>query len=781
MGRNKVAGGLLLPALICLIGFIVYRDFLSGEKIFLFKDIGSDTINEHYPQYAHMSEYLRTDGLPRWSFQQGLGQNIFPYSLNEPGAMILSVFRRDQIPYAIIHLHFIKLIAAGLIFSAYLLLLDVSAFASVLGGLLYAFCGCMIVGGTWSTPGTECIYAALLLYAAEAYFKRGRWGLIPVVMAAIGIYQPFYFYVYTVFFFIYVTLRFREDHGGFGKPYGILAAKLTAMGFLGLCMSAVYCMSGVLQMLQSPRVGGEASYFSKLVSQPVFAPVTPLDGMTLLLRLFSSDLLGTGSGFRGWGNYYEAPELYCGLVSLLLAPQFFALVQKKPTRRLCGLFCLAVFLALLFPFFRHMFWLFSGNEYRTISLFLTLLILFLGVRALSLIDTQSRVDVPLLIGTLLVLLAALYFPWPVATVDRDLRGMAAGFLAADAILIYAVGTGKFKTMFRACLLAAVAAELSWFSIVSTHSRPVITGEEVRQKSGYNDYTVDAVARLNATDTGFFRVLKDYSSSPAEHRGLNDAKIQGYRGTSSYYSFNQLHYIRFLSEVGIIDARDELATHWAYGLERSPVLLSLVGVKYFLSKSKEPHMLRYGYQQREKIGDVHIYENKFSLPLGVTYASCQPYGDFKRLDPASKVTSLMYSAVTEDNRRDAFAGIEVVRDPPAISSMEEYGRRVDRLKENAMAIRELRQNHIRGTITIGRKKILFLSIPYDEGWAATVDGQPRKLQKINVGFMGLALDAGDHEIDLTFEPPLARVGAGVTFVGLLVYGFLMFRTRSTYRR
>ncbi|OGH56103.1 MAG: hypothetical protein A3I06_15200 [Candidatus Lindowbacteria bacterium RIFCSPLOWO2_02_FULL_62_12] len=146
-----------------------------------------------------------------------------------------------------------------------------------------------------------------------------------------------------------------------------------------------------------------------------------------------------------------------------------------------------------------------------------------------------------------------------------------------------------------------------------------------------------------------------------------------------------------------------------------------------------------------------------------------------------MTSLMYSAVTEDNRRDAFAGIEVVRDPPAISSMEEYGRRVDRLKENAMAIRELRQNHIRGTITIGRKKILFLSIPYDEGWAATVDGQPRKLQKINVGFMGLALDAGDHEIDLTFEPPLARVGAGVTFVGLLVYGFLMFRTRSTYRR
>ena len=75
----------------------------------------------------------------------------------------------------------------------------------------------------------------------------------------------------------------------------------------------------------------------------------------------------------------------------------------------------------------------------------------------------------------------------------------------------------------------------------------------------------------AKATGFFRVEKSYASSPAAGVSLNDAKVQGYYGTSSYYSFNPLDYIGFLGALGVIDPTDPAQTNWTPGLKNRFVL------------------------------------------------------------------------------------------------------------------------------------------------------------------------------------------------------------------
>ena len=61
-----------------VIGAIIFGPFLFGPKLLLYKDIGSDSVNDDYPTFAHLSDYIRTVGVPSWSFQVGLGQSIFP-------------------------------------------------------------------------------------------------------------------------------------------------------------------------------------------------------------------------------------------------------------------------------------------------------------------------------------------------------------------------------------------------------------------------------------------------------------------------------------------------------------------------------------------------------------------------------------------------------------------------------------------------------------------------------------------------------------------------------
>src|SRR5436190_21428618 len=53
-------------ALLC---FIVFKYFLLFNKLYLFKDIGSDSINANYPHGYQVAYYIHHVGLfPKWSF-----------------------------------------------------------------------------------------------------------------------------------------------------------------------------------------------------------------------------------------------------------------------------------------------------------------------------------------------------------------------------------------------------------------------------------------------------------------------------------------------------------------------------------------------------------------------------------------------------------------------------------------------------------------------------------------------------------------------------------------
>lgn len=49
-------------------------------------------------------------------------------------------------------------------------------------------------------------------------------------------------------------------------------------------------------------------------------------------------------------------------------------------------------------------------------------------------------------------------------------------------------------------------------------------------------------------------------------------------------------------------------------------------------------------------------------------------------------------------------------------------------------------------------MLLFSIPFDKGWTAKVDGAAVPLERVDIGFMGLVLEKGEHRVELEYRVP-----------------------------
>lgn len=776
--------GMFITLVIMLI-FYVYQDYLLFDKLLLFKDIGGDTLNTFYPRLVHLSDYLRTDGLPRWSFNRGMGQSIFPNSLGSPFDWPLFALGSKWLAYGIVYAEALKIILCGTIFYLYLRQVLLNPYVCMIGGLLYAFSGYMILGGSWfSIFSTEAVYLALLLYAFEHYLQKGVWWPFPMVIALIASAYPFDLYTNAVFLLFYGVLRLYDYYGWHPQAMVRFFLKVASLSLMGAGIASIFLFANVQEMLQSHRISGKASMSGLLHDHGVFSFADKGENIAALMRAFSNNLNGVASNYHsmgnyhGMGNYIEAPLFYCGLISLLLAPQIFVFFGRRQ-RILYGVLTLAFILPVVFPYFRYAFWLFSGDYYRILSLFIALVALLFALKALENIMASGRLNVWLLVGTLAVLLGALLFPYELAP-NLILKWVTAGFLSLYTLLIFCISREKTRSPAATLLIVAICAELAMTASMTVNGRPVVTAEEFHDRIGYNDYSVDAVNYFKKNDKSFYRIEKTYSSSPAINDSLNDGMVQGYWGTSSYTPFNKDSYVDFMDAVGLIsEDTNRDGQRWIYGLRERPILLAFASVKYLLTKSPQIYT-DYGFQVVGKKGDIFGMKNLFALPFGFTYDSYMPRDEFNHLTARKKDIALIKAVVLDPPLEEAAKGYYQqvsARDIGEGYKKQQFEADLQARQNHFLEIDSFSQNKIVGKITIERDRMLFFTIPFDKGWQAMIDGMPAELQRVNIGFTGLMITPGFHKIRLTYQPEYWVVGCFVSALSLLVLMFCLLKGKN----
>jgi len=354
--------------ILLLLEALIYKDFIFGNSLFIFKDLGDDSYTQCYPVMVQRMESLRHGIIPQWSFHNGLGENTYPFWLEPVSITIIYTFFKENVASGMLWVQLVQTFLAGIIFFTLLRSLKAHPVACITGGLLYAFCGYVVIYGSWFLfeHSAYYVYFALLLLGLEQLISSKRWWLIPIAICLLAIIQPFSVYFAAIASVLYLLIRFSDLHFSIREQLAT-AGKVGLGAVLGLGLSAFLLLSNLHQMANSPRGSGEFPAVDTLSKHSMFTPANINELATAFLRLFSGNMQGSPDHYSGWINYLEAPVLCSSLLVLLLIPQLFHFISKRQKITYGGIL-LFFLLVCSFPFIRYAIWLFAGNYYRTISL-----------------------------------------------------------------------------------------------------------------------------------------------------------------------------------------------------------------------------------------------------------------------------------------------------------------------------------------------------------------------------------------------------------------------------
>lgn len=766
--KNKLSFDFLLLGILLVVCCLVFFEFITLQKVYLFKDIGSDTINSVYPHLIHVSEYLRTEGIPRWSFAQGLGQNITNSGIENPFNWLLYLLGKDYLAYGIIFVEILKILLTAWLCYRWLLVLFYQHWAAIFGAIAFALGGYMLVGGAWYVHSWFCFKLILLLWAFEKGFRKKIW-----LWWALAVFWAldvnFIFVAQAMLIYLIFRLSLREKVSRENIVSDVLKPAFS-YGFLGLLMKAPFLFSIVYRIWESPRLSGGFSAGNTLLDAPFFETTNYYT--SVILRIFGNDILGNGTNYLGWENYLEAPLFYCGVLTILLIPQAFAFMQKKEKIAYGSLLFFWIIL-IVFPYFRYAFYWFSGDYFKIVlSAFFPLACILCACRAVLGFQQQKKANIPILLATLFglvfIYLSAIYF----SNIEK-IAWKAPVFLCLGTALLFILNKNKFAYKWSNLLLVLLlSVEMLCNNFTTVNQRVTVKSSELNERIGYNDYTLEAVDFINKNDDGFYRMSKRFSSSLSDNRSLNDGKVQGYFGTTSYSSFNQGHYVKFLKEMEVIDANNEAESRWIMGLHQRPLLEKLVSLKYIFGEEKNA---KDGLQKVGVFGGKVLYKNRQTMPLGFIYKNYFPETSFKRLSKAQKDCSILNAVVLPDEvGKQKTEFLKRTTFPEKNNCVPNF---IDNFKLTYFS-----QNKIifEGSASNG---LFFASIPYDSGWQATLTcnnqtSQPT-VEMVNFGFLGVSLPKACANIKLTlsYHPPFAKSGLVIAIFAWSLLFLLFYKNRK----
>lgn len=100
-----------------------------------------------------------------------------------------------------------------------------------------------------------------------------------------------------------------------------------------------------------------------------------------------------------------------------------------------------------------------------------------------------------------------------------------------------------------------------------------------------------------------------------------------------------------------------------------------------------------------------------------------------------------------------------------------------IQPRGVPVEKVSSSHLRLNLeSTGEFPYLFLSIFYDEGWRATIDGEEAPIYPTLNYFMMIPIDAGAHTVELRYTPPGFSLGAAVSFAGCILMIFVFWRER-----
>lgn len=592
---------------------IVFWDYITFEKFFLFNDvIGSDSFCQTYPNLIELADSIEAKRTTSyWDFKTALGKVAAPVKLNIN--TWICYFGREAVPYLVGISYTLKILFSGLFFYVFLRTAQHSKYTSTILSIYYAFCGHMIVRGGWVAYPNEVLLVAIWLFAFERFhmLKEKRWLPIATLLFVYNLGAGYYFVFYSFIFIGYAALRYFTEKRICKKDITAYFLNYSLLLITGVVVFIPSLFSSFATATNSTRFKKNLSNTTDALFEGLFSVKEWLS--SAYFRTIGMDIVGIDTDtYSGYRNFLEDPLFYCGILAILVSPIIFkyAIRKKKIGYSIVSIF---IFIYILMPKIRIMINGFSKDTFKLSSFWIVIFILLLAAQALDMIfENKYKVNnkiLPILFCVNVTIGVTIYL-FVNKNINLQHLFISYCFMGLYTLIVnYYLKNDNWNASLKTIMLICVLVEVIFISYDSVNSRVAIDKEDLHRKVFYNDYTIDSLAFLENYDNDFYRIDKQYLSV-----FLCDALYQRYNGTQTYiggtgYSADVAYFYRLFGLPHV----DE---NWLWGTSTSSQINTLLGVKYILSKSD--NIANYGYKYLNKLGDVYLYQNMYSLPIGIIY-------------------------------------------------------------------------------------------------------------------------------------------------------------------
>lgn len=752
----KLFGIALLIAVLFFLPYII----MDGGLFIYYGDFNVQQI----PFYKLAHEAVRSGNLG-WSWTTDLGANFIGsysfYLLGNPFFWLTIPFPNDFVPYLLAPLMMLKLACAAVTGYAFIRRFTKTARFAMIGGLLYAFSGFNIYNIFFNHFLEVAVFFPLLLIGLEEFVINRRRGVFALTVCLCAVVNYYFFVAEVVFTILYFLFRLMAPEFRKGitvKTFWLLAFE-AVVGFLA---SLFLVLPSVLAILGNYRLDERLSGFNMLLYDRV-----QRYGLILESLFFPPDMPARPNFFPDSASKWASVSAYLPLISLSGVIAYFRSNKPKWVKRL--LLCCLVFA--LVPILNSMFQLFNSQYYARWFFMPILIMALASVLALE----DSKVDFGYGVKITAAFMAGFmaigilpkdvdgetaYFQLP-AYVDRFWAYILFGFAGIFvAWLLWRMfrrdRTFGNKLMAAVCVMCVVYGAMC-LGLGKGSANEVHNIVDLGIHGGEN-------LSLPKEEGEFYRI--DLYEPAMDNYGM----FWEMPSMRCFHSIVPASIINFYRAMGIdrgVGSRAEISRI---------SLRSLFSVKYAFvhTHRSAPAMSGFSYYDTQNEFDIYVNENY--IPMGFAYRYYVTEEDFENYPESMRDRLLLKAVVLSPEQVEQYGGLlkELPESQYPIITDEELARDSALLREASGSSFTYDNGGFTSQITLEGENLVFYSVPYDEGWTATVNGEPVEVEQVSVGFMAVRAPAGENIIRFEYHTPGLKVGVLVTiFAGLLLAGYCPF--------
>ena len=753
-----IASLIFVPFIIYDRGYFIYYGDFNVQQI---------------PFYMLAHDAVRSGNI-FWNWNTDLGANFIGsysfYMLFSPFFWLTLPFPNHWLPHLMAPLLILKTASASLTAFLYLRRFVKDQRYAIIGGLLYAFSGWMTFNIFFNHFHEAAVFFPLLLLGLEKLITENRKCFFALMVAVNAMVNYWFFIGEVVFVILYVIVR-----GCYNKSWSLTPGKffrIASEAVLGVLMAALVLVPSILAIINNTRVGTD-----NLLSGWNFWIYWDNQRLPAILHsfFFPPEQPAWSNFFPNHGAYWSSLSAWLPLLGPVGVMAYFS--QKKKDW-LKSLICVCIFMALI-PGLNSLFTMLNQFYYARWFYMPILMASLASIRAVEDMSQEAgefgtAMGRQLLIVSLFTAAACLTpnmidGEWQLGLASITWQAWISFGIAVACVLLtwLLVVHCRQKFHFLRIFGAVVALTAVCFTSAYLYARK----ENYWASRFYIERVINGKYEISLPEEPFAR-------SDAAMATDNLLMFWKLPNIQAFHSIVPASVMEFYPAVGV--SRDvESSPGTAYYALRA--LLSVRWLFYEEINFEETPMPGYSFYDVQN--GYQVYENDCYLPMGFTYEYVIGLDDLEELADVERGNMLLRAMLLDEDA--------IVRHSDILSPLPQEEKQGFDIESYYLDVENRRgytaYNFYRDRFGFGGKtdfseeKLVFFSVPWDEGWSASVNGEPALIEKANIGFMAVRVPAGSAEIRFDYRTPGLMEGLLISGAGIIIFLLYLLIAKQTDAR